>query len=243
MLAANGLLRESCRFTLLGHLLKFVVCTRRPAAEHFWKRNRKIWWILVSRNASNESCWMAASGLPHFFWGQKIKRMRIYRYISFGVQSDTFVSRWYANTLKSFVAILKLPSSIVHCQGFPYLKFIFFFPLLFQKCSAAGLRVRTANLSRWAKKVISKIRGVEHWWRAGQTKNKKWNACFAVSIIFSPAQISVLKHMGFLIRLHRGTQNWAYNLPTNLFCTLRVYKNETRQTCYAQGIQKDQWRD
>jgi hypothetical protein len=42
VLAANGLLRESCRFTLLGHLLKFVVRTRRPAAEHFWKSNRNI---------------------------------------------------------------------------------------------------------------------------------------------------------------------------------------------------------
>jgi hypothetical protein len=103
--------------------------------------------------------------------------------------------------------------------------------------------VRTANLSRWPKKKINKIRGVEHWWRAGQTKNKKWNACFPVSIILFPVQkISVLKRMGFLIRLHCGTQNRDYNLATNLFCIPRVY-NETHQTCYAQNIQKDQWRD
>ena len=180
---------------------------------------------------------MPASGLPQFvfvfFFGSKNQED------AHGVQGDTFVSRWYANTPKKFGGNPEAAMQYSSLPGVPLAEIHHFSrQLLFPKCSAAGLRVRTANLSRWPKKVTNKIRGVEHWRRAGQTKNRKWNAYFPVSIILFPVQkLSVLKHMGFLIRRHCGTQNGAYNLPTNLFCIPRVY-NETRQICYAQSIQK-----
>ena len=93
------------------------------------------------------------------FWS-KIKRMR---YISIGVQSDTFVTTWYANTPKSWCGNPEVAIQYSSLPGVPLAEIHHFFPLFFQKCSAAGLPVRTANLSRRPKKVISTIRGVEHW--------------------------------------------------------------------------------
>ena len=124
-----------------------------PQPSTSGKSNRNIWWNLVSRNASNESCWMAASGLPQFFFvffGSKNQEdAHIYRYNSIGVQSDTFVSRWYANTPRSFCGNPEAAIQYSSLPGVPLAEIHHFFPLLFPKCSAAGLRVRTANLSRW----------------------------------------------------------------------------------------------
>ena len=68
-LVANGLLPESSWFTLLGNLLRLVVSSRRPAAEHFWKRDPKSWWILARGTLSDESHWVASSGLPQKLFG------------------------------------------------------------------------------------------------------------------------------------------------------------------------------
>ena len=56
--------------TFLGHLLKFAVRTRSPAAEHFGKSNwREKWWISARGTPGNELYCMAASGLPPNFFG------------------------------------------------------------------------------------------------------------------------------------------------------------------------------
>jgi hypothetical protein len=123
----------------------------------------EIW--LAETLAMNHAGWQRQDchNFFSFFLGQKIKRMRIYRYNSIGVQSDTFVSRWYANTPRSFCGNPEAAIQYSSLPGVPLAEIHHFFPLLFPKCSAAGLRVRTANLSRWPKKKINKIRGVEHW--------------------------------------------------------------------------------
>ena len=102
-----------------GHLLKFAVRTRSPAAEHFGNSNGKKWWISARGTPGNELYWMAASGLPQKLLGvfayHLLTNVSLWTPILLYLYMRILLIFWPKKKRKKIVAILTLPSSMIHC--------------------------------------------------------------------------------------------------------------------------------